>query len=171
MHICVLHICMLHIAGCILRVAYLLVAYLLVPLLGGGLPAVTFLEIHRLEGRPTWLLPIRSSFLQALTSVLEFRYLWRWPVGGCHGYPFICFLPTLAHCLALLSIGTYPPFWILPYRQVNCNDPNVHRRIVHSLRMSHLRHNNNLALRFPSLERTQRNQKPSGCPLPNFWRP
>jgi len=38
----------------------------------------------------------------------------RWPVGGCHGYPFICILPTLACSLpALLSIGTYLPFWIL----------------------------------------------------------
>ena len=31
----------------------------------------------------------------------------RWPVGDCHGYPFICILPTADFSLpALLSIGT-----------------------------------------------------------------
>ena len=61
-----------------LLIAYLLVAYWLVALLGGG--ASLLLRTWRfivLEGRPPWLPPIGSSFLQALTSALEFHYLWR----------------------------------------------------------------------------------------------
>ena len=38
----------------------------------------------------------------------------RWPMGGYHGYSSICFLHTLICSLpVLLSIGMYPPFWIL----------------------------------------------------------
>ena len=37
----------------------------------------------------------------------------RWPVGGCHGYPPLLHFAHTWSLPALLSIGTYPPFWIL----------------------------------------------------------
>ena len=45
-----------------------------------------------------------------------------------------------------------------------CDDPNVFQRIVHTLRMSHLRHNNNL------VEPMLRSQTSLACTLQHFWK-
>ena len=61
---------------------------------------------------PHGCLPLGPPFSKHLQSSLEFLFHGRWPVGGCQGNPqFICISPKfICLLLALLIIGTYPPF-------------------------------------------------------------
>ena len=54
-------------------------------------------------------------FTENLSVTVAMR---RWPVGGCHGYPLYLLFAHTCSLPALLSIGTYPSFWILPIDKI-----------------------------------------------------
>ena len=74
----------------------------------GCLPKVTYLEIHCLEGRPPWLPIIRSSFLQAFTSLLEFSLF------GGDLWEVAMVTPPYVHFAHTLLIACFAVSWHLP---------------------------------------------------------
>ena len=72
-------------------------------------PTSWFMVGLRRSGKYTYS-PLRISVWQVPGG--------RWPVGGCHGYPLCLHFAHICSLPALLSIGTYPPFLIIAYRQV-----------------------------------------------------
>jgi len=84
---------------------------------GLALPSFVALPLVCFLPPASWFMVDPCVQVSTLILHWEFRVAGvrgRWPTGGCHGYPFIFILPTLACSLpALLSIGTYTPFWIL----------------------------------------------------------
>ena len=110
LHICLLHICLLHI--CLFHICSLHIC--LLPCLEGVPPHSDVLGDSLFGGSAPMAASHQVLLSPSTYIALGVFIIWRWPVGGCHGYPSLfAFFPHFAHCLLCSQLAP-----TLHYRQV-----------------------------------------------------